>query len=59
MFTLFSSALAALCSPGLATGAFLKCPHASCVPPHPHVKHVLSFIPFSNPTTVLQILSLF
>lgn len=36
MFTLFSSALAASCSPDLAAGAFVKCPHASSVlPPSP------------------------
>lgn len=60
MFALFSSALAASCSPDLAAGAFVKCPHASFVLPlHPHAKHVLSFISLSIPTTVLQILFLF
>lgn len=59
MFTLFSSALAPCVRLTLAAGAFVKCPHAiSILLPHPHTKHVLSLIPLSTPTTVLQILSL-
>lgn len=59
MFTLFSAALAPRVRLTLAAGAFVKCPHAiSILLPHPHTKHVLSLIPLSTPTTVLQILSL-
>lgn len=48
MFALFSSDLAASCSPDLAAGAFVKCPHASFAPPQCQACTLLYFSLYPN-----------